>query len=77
MKKVSFDPNVKIFHMFVWPFAYREARRGENVLDKLRFEIRKQLLEAQLEEIFRKIQFNIKKQQLEAQLDKIGFFSRK
>lgn len=54
MKKVSFDPNVQIHHMFVWQFAYREARRGDFyriMFHKFRFEIRKQLLEAQLDKI--------------------------
>lgn len=61
MKKVHFNPNVKIHHMFVWSFAYRKARisdfdRIQIMLDKFRFEIRKELLEEQLE--------------------KVGFFSR-
>lgn len=54
MKRVSFDPRVKIRHMHVWTFAYREARKSNwesSVLDRERFELRKQQLEAKLFEI--------------------------
>lgn len=55
MKKVRFNPNIEIRHMHVWTFAYREARKNSNwisnILDRQRFELRKQILEEQLTEI--------------------------
>ena len=46
--KVSFDPNVKVFNMFVWSYAYHTARIGtwnENYLDRMRFNQRIQSTE--------------------------------
>lgn len=54
MKSVSFDPNVKIRHMHVWTFAYREARKSDwsrIAADRYRFELRKEKLEAVLTKI--------------------------
>lgn len=54
MKSVSFDPNIKIQHMYVWTFAYREARKSNwisYILDRHRFELRKLILEELLAEI--------------------------
>lgn len=48
VKSVRFYPNVKILHMHVWTFAYRDARKSNwrsLVLDRYRFEMRKQILE--------------------------------
>lgn len=62
MKKVHFNPNVEVLHMHAWAFAYRKARTSEwrsIVLDRHRFEHRKQLLEKELE----KIEFFTKKNQ--------------
>lgn len=56
MKKVSFDPVVKILHMHVWTFAYREARKGEwerNAADRCRFKRRIK----EFEPLFAKIRF--------------------
>lgn len=27
-RKVAFDPNIKVFNMYVWTFAYSKARRN-------------------------------------------------
>lgn len=62
MKKVSFNPDVKIHHMFAWSFAYREARRSD--FDRISI-------------LLDQFRFNIRKQDLEEELKKIGFFSRK
>lgn len=54
MKKVRFVSNVKIHHMYVWPFAYHEARKSDWMriaADRYRFELRKQRLEAMLAKI--------------------------
>lgn len=54
MKSVSFDPHVKIQHMHVWVFAYREARKNDLAklaADKFRFDLRKQKFEAMLDKI--------------------------
>lgn len=54
MKNVRFDPNVKVHHMHVWAFAYRAARKSNcdsNILDKMRFDLRKKILEVLLTEI--------------------------
>lgn len=63
MKEVRFDSNVKIHNMHVWTFAYHEARKSNwisSVLDRQRFELRKQILEKLLTEIgfFSKINRN-------------------
>lgn len=54
MKRVSFDDSVKIQNMHVWIFAYREARKHNwmsAVLDRQRFELRKQKMESMLARI--------------------------
>lgn len=54
MKKVSFDPNVKVLNMCVWTYAYQEARKSEWLIiaaDKYRFNLRKQSFEAMLTKI--------------------------
>lgn len=54
MKSVSFDPNVKIEHMYVWTFAYREARKSDWMriaVDGYRFGLRKKNIEAMLTKI--------------------------
>lgn len=54
MKKVRFDSCVKILNMYVWSFAYREARKSdwESVaLDRCRFQLRKKRMEEMLAEI--------------------------
>lgn len=54
MKKVRFNPNVKILNMHVWAFAYREARKSNwmrIIADRYRFELRKKRLEAMLNKI--------------------------
>lgn len=53
VKSVSFDSNVKILNMYVWTFAYHEARKSDWMrfaADRYRFELRKQRLEAMLAE---------------------------
>lgn len=53
-KRVSFDPKVKILHMHVWTFAYREARKSDcirNAADRFRFNLRREKLEAMLKRI--------------------------
>lgn len=80
-KRVRFDCNVQIHNMHVWTFAYREARKGSNwisnILDSMRFELRKQILEEELTKIeffSRKCyRFDLRKQKLEALLTKVGF----
>lgn len=54
MKKVSFDPHVKIQNMYLWTFAYHAARLCDwrrCAADRYRFALRKQRLEAMLVEI--------------------------
>lgn len=84
MKRVSFDDNVKIQNMHVWRFAYREARKYNwisAVLDRHRFELRKEILDDLLTEIgfFSKkcYKFDLRQQKMQSMLVKIGFFSRK
>lgn len=53
-KTVSFDLHVKIQRMHVWTFAYQKARENNwisAILDRQRFELRKQILEDLLLEI--------------------------
>lgn len=53
--KVSFDPNVKVFNMHVWSYAYHTARIGawkENYLDRLRFNQRIQSAEEIISPVF-------------------------
>lgn len=51
-KSVCFDLNIKILHMHVWTFAYREARKSCDWMriaaDRYRFEIRKEKMETML-----------------------------
>lgn len=49
VRSVCFDLKVKIQYLHVWSFAYREARKSHWILDRERFEIRKQLLNVKLE----------------------------
>lgn len=54
MKRASFDSNVKIQYLHAWSFAYREARKSEwmrHSVDRYRFDLRRQKLEALLVEI--------------------------
>lgn len=54
LKRVSFDPIVKIQNLHVWSFAYHEARKSEWMritADRYRFELRKQNIEALLAKI--------------------------
>lgn len=54
IKKVSFDPNVKILHMHVWTFAFQKARKSDWMkiaADRYRFELRKKQMEAMLAKI--------------------------
>ena len=54
MKRVSFDPSVKVLNMHVWSFAYNDARKSEWVriaADRYRFDLRKRILESKLEKI--------------------------
>lgn len=48
-KSVCFDLKVRFQYLHVWSFAYQEARKSNWVLDRVRFEIRKQLLNEKLE----------------------------
>lgn len=53
-KSVEFDPNIKIFYMHVWKFAYREARKSNWMsvaADRYRFELRKVKMESMLTKI--------------------------
>lgn len=53
-KIVRFDSNVKILHMHVWLFAYREARTSDCAkiaADRYRFGLRKEKMEAMLAKI--------------------------
>lgn len=54
IKKVSFDPHVKILHMRVWTFAFQEARKSDWMrfaADRYRFELRKNQMESMLAKI--------------------------
>lgn len=54
MKRVRFNSDVKVQHMHVWAFAYREARKNDLAklaADKYRFDLRKQKFEAMLHKI--------------------------
>lgn len=54
IKKVSFDPNVKILHMHKWTFAYQEARKSDWMrfaADRYRFDLRKKEMETMLAKI--------------------------
>lgn len=54
MKKVRFDPNVKILNIYAWKFAYREARKSDwsrIVADRCRFEDRKEEMKTMLDKI--------------------------
>ena len=53
-KKVSFDSKVITLNMYVWSFAYHEARKSEWLRiagDRYRFELRKKSMEAMLAKI--------------------------
>lgn len=54
-KSVSFDYNIKILHMHVWTFAYREARKSCDWMrvaaDRYRFKLRINKMEAMLTKI--------------------------
>lgn len=53
-KQVNFDSNVKILNMYVWRFAYQEARKSNWMriaADRYRFELRKQKIELMLRKI--------------------------
>lgn len=54
IKRVSFNPNVKILHMHVWMLAYRESRKSDWMkfaADRYRFELRKKQMESMLAKI--------------------------
>lgn len=54
MKRVCFDSNVQTLNMYVWLFAYKEARKSDwlqTSADRYRFELRKLRLEAMLVKI--------------------------
>lgn len=79
VKKVSFDPNVKVQNMHVWSFAYHEARKSEwmkNAADRYRFDLRKQNFGKMLTKFFSRHLFKIRKYKMEVMLAKIDFFSR-
>lgn len=61
-KSVSFDSSVKIHHMYVWTFAYREARKIDWI----------NAYEAEIS----KFRFALRQQEMEEILSEIGFFSR-
>lgn len=54
-KCVTFDPNVKIYHMHTWSFAYHEARKSCDwariAADRYRFQLRKEKIQAMLDKI--------------------------
>lgn len=82
-KKVRFNLNEnKILNMYVWPFAYQEARRSvaaRNAADEYRFNLRKEEMEKMLNKIkfFSRYVyvFDLRQQKLESLLTEINFFS--
>lgn len=54
-KRVSFDPNVKVYPLYKWDYAYREARKSQweqFTRDRIRFQRRFQAIEELLSPIF-------------------------
>lgn len=53
-KKVRFNPDVQILKMYVWSFAYHEARKNnwmQIAADRYRFELRVKRIEDMLAKI--------------------------
>ena len=55
-KKVTFNEEIQVFHLCVWKFAYREARKSlwiNESIDRMRFECRIKQMEDLLNPILK------------------------
>ena len=55
-KKVTFNEEIQVFHLRVWKFAYREARKSiwiNESIDRMRFERRIKIMEDLLKPILK------------------------